>query len=267
MVKITIITVCYNAESVIEDTIRSILGQTYSNVEFIVIDGGSKDATISIINKYYNRISKVLSEPDNGIYDAMNKGIALATGDYINFMNAGDTFYSDNVLVKVAEKTCGIDVLFGDKAIVKDGVVYRDRAKPFYEHLPLHHSMGFNHQCTFVKTELAKKYPFDQRYKLAADYNMIIELYRHSCTFMQLDLIVANFDLKGVSNTNQYLHLYERLMIDCPNKPLINSLKAHCHVYKRKLVCWVRDIIFRVCPYLINKYRENKKQFTKISKL
>lgn len=103
--KITVVTVCYNASGVIEQTMRSVLSQTYSNMEYVIVDGASKDNTLDIINKVsaeYPQANIVIkSEPDSGIYDAMNKGIGLATGDWINFMNAGDRFVSADTLAKV----------------------------------------------------------------------------------------------------------------------------------------------------------------------
>lgn len=99
--KITVVTVCFNAAETIEKTILSVVGQTYDNIEYLIIDGGSKDDTLEIIKKYENNISKWISEPDKGIYDAMNKAIKMATGEWINFMNAGDCFAADDVLEKI----------------------------------------------------------------------------------------------------------------------------------------------------------------------
>ena len=94
--RFSVITVTYNAEKVLEDTIQSVISQTYHHVEYIIIDGASKDGTMAIVNRYRDRISRVVSEPDKGLYDAMNKGIALATGDYLCFLNAGDSFHEDD---------------------------------------------------------------------------------------------------------------------------------------------------------------------------
>ena len=96
--KFSVITVTYNAEKVLEDTLQSVISQTYRHVEYIIVDGASKDGTIKIIDKYRERIHTVVSEPDKGLYDAMNKGIALATGDYLCFLNAGDSFHEDDAL-------------------------------------------------------------------------------------------------------------------------------------------------------------------------
>ena len=96
--KFSVITVTYNAEAVLEDTIQSVISQTYRHVEYIIVDGASKDKTLSIIDRYKDHIAKVTSEPDKGLYDAMNKGIRLATGDYLCFLNAGDSFHEDDTL-------------------------------------------------------------------------------------------------------------------------------------------------------------------------
>ena len=103
--KFSVITVTYNAGAVIEDTIQSVITQTYKNIEYIIVDGASTDKTMSIVNRYRERISVVVSEPDRGLYDAMNKGIRLATGDYLCFLNAGDSFHEDDTLLPSCTKT------------------------------------------------------------------------------------------------------------------------------------------------------------------
>ena len=112
--KISVVTVCFNAVETIESTIKSVIQQTYDNIEYIIIDGASTDGTLDIINNYNDRIACCLSEPDKGIYDAMNKGIKMATGEWINFMNSGDMFYKNSVLSEVALKLKDGDIIYGD---------------------------------------------------------------------------------------------------------------------------------------------------------
>ena len=119
--KFSIITVTYNAEAVLEDTIQSVISQTYHHVEYILVDGASKDSTLSIIDRYRDRITRIVSEPDKGLYDAMNKGIRLATGDYLCFLNAGDSFHEDDTLQQMVRSISGNelpDVLYGETELV-----------------------------------------------------------------------------------------------------------------------------------------------------
>ena len=129
--EISIITVTYNAEAVLEDTIQSVISQTYHHVEYILVDGASKDGTLSIIDRYRDRITRIVSEPDKGLYDAMNKGIRLATGDYLCFLNAGDSFHEDDTLQQMVRSISGNelpDVLYGETELVdKEGHFIRMR--------------------------------------------------------------------------------------------------------------------------------------------
>lgn len=263
----TIVTICYNCKSVIRETIESVIAQDRSLYEYIIIDGHSSDGTLDVVNQYVNHIDLIVSEPDKGIYDAMNKGISHATGKYINFMNAGDSFFSPTVLTEVSRQLdTESDVIFGDKSDVRDGVRYRVKAKPFYEHMPLHQEMGFNHQCVFVSLKLARKYPFDLKYKLAADYDMIINIYKDGGKFQQLDMIIANFDLTGASNTKRKLHMYERLCIDYPNRLFLNKIISTYRVYKYNCLMFIKRAIFAVAPQLVYKNRERKKEFKRLDK-
>lgn len=255
-VKISVVTVCYNAVDIIEKTILSVINQTYNNVEYIIIDGASTDGTLEILNKYRDEISIVVSEPDKGIYDAMNKGIDIATGEWINFMNAGDVFYNFEVITNVVRNIDdNADAVFGDVAITIDNVKYREKAIPFYEHLPLHHSMGFNHQATFVKTKVARRLKFNLSYKFASDYNMIITIYRQGGIFQQLqDTIIAIYDIGGVSARNYREHMFEMLMIDKPSS-FLNYVKSYIMGSKRQLRKLAKYIIMKVYPQYIIKRR------------
>lgn len=261
----TVVTVCYDCRQMIESTIKSVNLQDRSLYEYIIVDGKSQDGTLDVINKFKEHIDLIISEPDKGIYDAMNKGIANATGKYIIFMNAGDSFFSADVLQKVAEQmNQDSDVVFGDKSDVRDGVRYRVKARPFYEHMPLHQEMGFNHQCVFVKLDAARKFPFDLKYRLAADYDMIIKIYKDGGRFQQLDMIIANFDLTGASNKNRIIHMYERLCIDYPDRQWLNKIVARYRVGKYNILMHIKQIVLMIAPKLVYMKREKKSNFERL---
>ena len=240
---ISIITVSFNVVNEIEQTILSVINQTYSNIEYIIIDGGSTDGTIDIIKKYSNHISYWISEPDKGIYDAMNKGIEKASGSYINFMNAGDYFYSNNIIAEIAKVNLKNDIIFGDTVICRNGQMQISKADPFYKYKRLRHKMGFVHQSVFVKTCLAKQNLFDLNYKLAADYNMIITLYRKGAIFYYIDLPIAYYDLNGVSSKNRLKHIYETLCVDNQKFSITNKIMAYFILLKWNISIYVKKTI------------------------
>ncbi len=172
---ISIVTVSYNAVLTIEQTILSVINQTYPNVEYIIIDGGSTDGTVDIIKKYEDKIAYWVSEPDKGIYDAMNKGVVVATGEWINFMNAGDIFTDGDVIDKLFHQNIIINrvgIVFGDTL-----VVFRNREKIVRFGDDTHHKiMPSCHQSIFCRRNLLVSNPFDLRYKIAADYNFFFQL-------------------------------------------------------------------------------------------
>ena len=204
MIKISVITVCYNAISTIEPTILSVLNQTYPNVEYIIIDGGSTDGTVDIIKKYANRLAYWVSEPDKGIYDAMNKGIAVATGEYINFMNAGDVFYKNNTLNCIFfNYKKNSDIIYGDSIIrFNNGELRYNRSSQDVQSL----SKGpiYRHGASFVKSTVQKQNLFDtgkkDLYGFALDYLQIYSLFRQHYLFERVDQIVMMYDKNGVSN-------------------------------------------------------------------
>lgn len=211
--KISVVTVCYNAVDAIEETMLSVLNQTYPNVEYIVIDGGSTDGTVDIIKKYADRLAYWVTEPDKGIYDAMNKGIAAATGDYINFMNAGDRFVCNNILMDI----------FGNKLHVNADIIYGNAifAYPWGELLihprPLSEFRSYDpifHQSSFTKLSLLKDTPFDISFKIAGDYNFFYNCYISNKKFKYLDITMAVFDARdGISSNAINLRLDEGLKI------------------------------------------------------
>lgn len=216
--KISVVTVTYNSAATLEETILSVLNQTYPNIEYIIIDGGSTDGTIDIIKKYADRLAYWVSEPDKGIYDAMNKGIDASTGDYINFMNADDTFYDDNVLKNVFSRDYNEDVVYGKtlKILPNSNIIMENRPVSF-----LSQNMVFGHQASFVKTELIKKIKFDLKYKSAADYNFFHAVMMNNGSFREVPFIVSIFNAcDGFSARNIKLSWKE---VD-----MINGQASHC---------------------------------------
>jgi glycosyltransferase involved in cell wall biosynthesis len=204
--RISIVTVVFNSQDFIQETIVSCIEQTYSNLEYIIIDGKSTDNTVSIINKYITNISCFISEPDNGIYDAMNKAIKIATGDWIIFMNSGDKFYNKEVLSTIFNndlnyKDENIDIIYGN-TLFKINNSYLV-SKPMDLNL-IEREMIFCHQSSFVKREIAIQHLFDLKYKLAADYEMIYYFFQHEKRFKYVDLLIAIFDQDEGSTLRNY---------------------------------------------------------------
>ena len=172
---ITVITICYNAVSSLEDTILSVTGQSYPHLEYIIIDGASNDGTIDIIKKHEDAISHWISEPDKGIFDAMNKGLQYANGDWIIFMNAGDCFFDHNTLTRVChELTDNMVMIYGDTQYIRSTGTHVETAfEPDY----IRKNMPTSHQSFLIRTEMAKEIGFNTRYRYAADYNMVYHIF------------------------------------------------------------------------------------------
>lgn len=208
MAKISIITVTFNCQGSIESTINSILMQDFSNFELIIIDGASTDGTLNVINKYKSRIKCIVSEPDNGIFDAMNKGIERATGDFVLFMNSGDTFVNNHVLSLIDfDKEYG--VIYGNMVINFRNKKLECKPEPFFKSKDYIKTMGICHQCIFVRTDLAKHYKFSQEFKIAADFNMIFQIWKKGYKFRYVDVPIANYDTTGFSAQNYPKQLKE----------------------------------------------------------
>lgn len=202
-IKISIITISYNEKNAIKNTILSVINQSYYNREYIVIDGGSSDGTLEIIKKYSSQIDVFVSEPDKGIYDAMNKGIDFATGDYCIFMNAGDVFVNDNVLTKVIPfLRSSFDIYNGFTYYIYRGRIKWYRRPPKKVDLSFFYSSSICHQSSFIKTSLLKKYHYDDQCKYVADgkfWTIVLGLNHGSYKAINID--ISCFDTEGISNT------------------------------------------------------------------
>lgn len=212
---VSIITVCYNAEKTIENTICSILQQSFTDYEYIIIDGQSEDGTNDIIQKYLSAFAdrgitvKYISEKDDGIYYAMNKGIDMAEGEWIAFMNADDSYYDSEVLQDIFGdgRFKDYDVIYGSTNYINDEKA--EIRKPLNLDI-LRNQVVFAHQSSFVKAEVMKQKHFDVTYRLAADYQLILELWLENKRFVELEeRIVANFSECGISRAKSYESIAE----------------------------------------------------------
>jgi len=178
--KISLITICYNSVATIEDTIKSVINQNYNDLEYIIVDGGSKDGTLDIVNKYKDKISKIISEPDKGIYDAMNKGIKMATGEIVGILNSDD-FYKNNSVIKniISEfEKNNIEACYGDIEYIDRGnidKVVRIWKAGEYKKEKLNSGWIMPHPAFFVKKEIYDKYGlFNLDFRIAADYELML---------------------------------------------------------------------------------------------
>lgn len=248
MHKISVVTVCYNAAAVIEETILSVLNQIYSNVEYIIIDGGSTDGTVDIIKKYANRIAYWISEPDKGIYDAMNKGIGVATGDFLNFMNAGDTFFSSNVIQEVFSKPIPNDynVIYGKTKVSYAWGTYI--ITPPKIHVLLK-KMCLCHQSLFVRTSTCKKNNFDISYRIIADYIFLRHLYQQfPLSFLYYPNVIACYNaIDGISSKNISLIQSEYYRIYKKSKKT-NLKRFVKHLFPKSIRGYYRRLCFYLNP-------------------
>jgi len=205
---ISIVTVVYNDREGLRQTIQSVLGQTYPNIEFIVIDGVSTDGTVDVLEKYNNSLDYWVSEQDRGLYDAMNKGIDLSQGEWINFMNAGDRFHDVDTVTNVIQGRCaGADVIYGHcQLIFNPGFSIIWRTSPVTE---LWKGMICRHQTLFTRSSLCKKFYFDLRYMIGADFAFIYACYQERSVFCDSGLVVASVMLGGLSDEKPVLAMRE----------------------------------------------------------
>lgn len=237
----SIITVTYNAEAVLEDTIQSVISQTYHRVEYIIVDGASKDGTLSIINKYKDRITKIISEPDKGLYDAMNKGIQMATGDYLCFLNAGDSFHEDDTLQQMVHTLMNNefpDVLYGETELVnKEGHFIRMRRLSAPETLTwksFKQGMLVCHQAFFAKYSLVE--PYDLKYRFSADFDWCIRIMKKAHTLHHTRLTLIDYLEEGMTTQNRKASLKERFYIMCSHYGIISTIGHHIWFVLRALL-------------------------------
>lgn len=249
---VSIVTVVRNCEQFIEQTILSVINQSYSNIEYIIVDGDSTDKTLDIIKTYEDRIDYWLSEPDAGIYDAMNKGIKLATGEYINFMNGGDAFYNLEVckLIFSEIKIHNNDVIYGDTLSNNDdfGFSILVKAKPINQ---IWEGMFFSHQSCFCRLRLLQNQLFNTKYKIAADFNLILTLFLSGKTFNYLQTPISMVRSGGISYSNINTLLEETKIIHAQKPYSFKLLKLIIPF----IICTIRIVIGSKMTNFIRKYK------------
>ena len=230
----SIITIVKNAENLVQDTILSVLGQSCKDFEYTIIDGDSEDNTIGVVRDFEYGIKNIISENDKGIYYAMNRGRDISKGDYILYMNAGDTFANINVLENIKAEILKLDkspdVIYGD-VILKSGVILKNQKAKDLKYI--FKGMCFCHQSVFVKNELIC---FDTHYKLAADYNLFFKLYKNNHTFHYLPIPISIYDTNGLSNS--LTALVEQFKVNLLNS---FSFRAIIHYLPRIIYNYIKN--------------------------
>ncbi|MCO5937266.1 glycosyltransferase [Mucilaginibacter sp. RB4R14] len=226
---LSVITIVYNNARDIERTLLSVLDQTYDAVEYIVVDGASNDGTLEIIKRHESRIAKLISEKDKGIYDAMNKGLALATGDYVIFMNSGDEFYGNDTVAKVFATAPDADIYYGETEMVNDERESlgqrRHKAPDDFTWRGFKFGMSISHQAIYIRRSLTS--PYDPKYQLSADIDWIIRAAKKAIKIVKVDGYVAKYLVGGMSKAKHKQSLLERFDIMKRHYGLIPTVLNH----------------------------------------
>ena len=251
--KISVVTITYNAESVLQRTLDSVLSQSYPYVEHLIIDGASKDGTLALAEQYREESTEkaashevvIQSEPDHGIYDAMNKGLQKATGDYVLFLNAGDTLPATDTLELVMDKAGdGVGVLYGHTDVVdgEGNFLYHRRLQP-PERLSwrsFRQGMLVCHQAFYARTEIAQNNPYDLQYRFSADVDWCIrvmkEAERRGLQLVNLHTVVANYLEEGATTKNHKASLRERYLVMQRHYGVVQTFLLHCWFVVRAVI-------------------------------
>lgn len=246
---VTIITVCFNAEQSLEETIQSVIKQSYPNIEYLIIDGGSCDNTVNIIKKYSNHISFWVSERDGGVYYGMNKGIEKSNGEWLCFMNAGDRFADNEVLKNIFSSDIELNkvgVILGD--VIFEYLPYGRVLKRFNDISGEDQSLCLCHQSTLTKGSLLRKLKYDTSYKIFADINAFHILWQKGVKFQYLPITMAVFEgFDGISSTKPWLSFKE------------NTRLRNFHFYDS--VTWWKWLFILIIKRFVNLFMsENRRK-------
>lgn len=240
--KLSVVTIVYNNVKDIERTLLSVLNQTYQNIEYIVIDGGSADGTQDVIKKYAAQLACYVSERDKGIYDAMNKGLALATGDYVLFMNSGDELYNEETVTDVFETGTTADIYYGETEMYNhkwESLGQRRHCAPeTFTWRSFRHGMSVSHQAIYIKRALIE--PFDLKYKYSADIDWIIKSAKKASSIVNTHMYVAKYLVGGISKKKHFASLKERFHIFTKYYGLLPNMINHLFIGINLLQYFIR---------------------------
>lgn len=267
MKKISIVTVTYNCEATIENTLLSVINQDYECLEYVIIDGKSTDKTLSIIEPYKDKIQKIVSEKDNGIFDAMNKSLKYITGEYVLFMNAGDIFVNNHVVSDIFKTYNGDDdLIYGDDYVRNDlGYMFR-KASAIYQTSfnrrdLVFKSQGFSHQSLFTKVESLKEIQFNLKYPLGADYDTTWQIFElnHKIKYVHLPISVFDDLEGGASHKKSYMYsiIEERLSMFSYHLTLADKFHIMLSKYKTNM----RYRLMELFPKLSAMYRNRNGKY------
>lgn len=239
---LTVITVVYNNARDVERTMLSVINQTYTAIEYLVVDGGSTDGTVDIIRRYEDRISAWVSEPDKGIYDAMNKGLAMASGDYVLFMNSGDEIYAPDTVAEVFAAAPNADIYYGETEIYDDkweSLGLRRHAIPErFTWRSFRYGMNISHQAIYIRRAITGAY--DLRYQLSADIDWIIRAAKRAETIVNTRRIVAKYLEGGMSKKRHWQSLRERFSIFNKHYGLLPNIVNHAVIAVNLVSYYIR---------------------------
>ena len=240
--KFSIITITFNAAPVIGPTLQSVLAQSYKNYEYILVDGASKDNTVAVAKASGINFAHIVSEPDKGLYDAMNKGMRLAKGDYLCFLNAGDAFHSPDTLEKIvaaiAHEEHLPDVLYGETAEVNDGRQFvrmrRLQAPTRLTWKSFKQGMLVCHQAFYARRDIAPEYNLE--YRLSADVDWCIKVMKRAKKMVNVELTVVDYLQNGLSLQNHRASLIERFKVMCSHYGVLSTVVHHLWFVLRALI-------------------------------
>lgn len=248
--KISIITVVYNDGQNISRTIESVINQSYKNIEYVIIDGGSTDSTVKQINKYNSKIDVFISEKDKGIYDAMNKGIELCSGEWLLFLNSGDFFHHNDILDLMfgyIEQNDNSDIIYGDFNVLSEGVKFSfvNKASDLNR---IKKDMVFSHQACLIKRSLHQKFKYDLTYRICADYDFLLKSYLDGAKFNKVPEVIATVSNGGLSDMNRINVFKERLKI---KNILAPSHVNYFYFFKSITYLYFVELVKKLMPHSI----------------